>query len=51
MKPRIVKDRVEKVGFTLMLPQMFKWRRDRMYSCWFPTREEAAKYLAAHYKT
>jgi hypothetical protein len=49
MKIRIVKDRKEKQGYTLMLPQMFKWRRERMYSCWFATREEAARYLASHY--
>lgn len=49
MKARIVKDRKAGQGFTLMLPQMFKWRRQRMYACWFATKEEAARYLASHY--
>lgn len=50
MKVRIVRDRTSggflpDGGFTLMLPS---WRgRQRMYSCWFATRQEAVAYVAA----
>jgi len=49
MKVRIVKDRVAKSGFTLMLPSPFKWRRSRCYSCWFASKEEAQAYIALRY--
>ena len=50
MKVRIVRDRTSggflpDGGFTLMLPS---WKgRQRMYSCWFATKQEAAAYVAA----
>ena len=47
MKVRIVRDRKSKTGYTLMGVSGFKWRKQRTYSCWFVSRAEAAKYLAA----
>jgi hypothetical protein len=49
MKIRIVKDRVAKSGFTLMLPSPFKWRRCRIYNGWFASKEEAQAYIGLRY--
>jgi hypothetical protein len=47
MRVRIVRDRKSGTGYTLMGVSGFKWRRQRTYYCWFASRGEAAKYLAA----